>query len=69
MISLPQQLACVQLQILGERSRVEALEGNQRWPQDDLELKRLRITELEAVAATLRWLLDNESLIKQRVAA
>lgn len=69
MIPLGQQLACVQLQIMGEQARIEALVGNPRWPQADLELKRLRVRELEAVAVTLRWLHDNQSMIKQRIAA
>ena len=69
MISLPVQIACVQLQISGLNERLRVVSENGRWPQADIELKRVRIDELEAVLRTLRWLEANNELIRQRLAA
>ena len=69
MISLSVQIACVQLQIAGLNERLRVVSENGRWPASDIDLKRIRIDELEAVLRTLRWLEENNELIRQRLAA
>ena len=69
MISLSVQIACVQLQIAGLTERLRVVSEVGRWPETDLELKRMRLAELEAVLRTLRWLEENNELIRQRLAA
>ena len=68
MISLSVQIACVQLQIAGLNERLRVVSENGRWPASDIDLKRIRIEELEAVLRTLRWLEANEAVVRQRLA-
>lgn len=68
MISLSVQIACVQLQIAGLNERLRIVSENGRWPASDIDLKRVRIAELEAVLRTLRWLEENEDAIRKVVA-
>lgn len=69
MISLARQISCVQIQISGLTERLRVVSENGRWPASDIDLKRMRIDELEAVLRTLRWLEANNELIRQRLAA
>ena len=69
MISISRQIACVQLQISGLTERLRVVSEGGRWPASDIDLKRIRIDELEAVLRTLRWLEENNELIRQRLAA
>lgn len=69
MTSLARQISCVQLQISGLTERLRVVSEGGRWPEADIELKRMRLVELEAVLRTLRWLEQNNELIRQRLAA
>lgn len=69
MISLARQIACIQLVIAGHSARLEAVrERGNRWPEADIQLKELRLEELDAALRTLRWLEDNGAVIRQRMA-
>ena len=65
MISLSVQIACVQLQIAGLNERLRIVSEKRSWPEADIDLKRVRIAELEAVLRTLRWLEANEDAIRK----
>lgn len=68
-ISLLRQVNRIELQIMGERNRLEIVSApSMRWPPEDIEMKRLALEELEAALRTLRWLHENEAAIKARVA-
>jgi hypothetical protein len=67
MISLARQIARAQLTIQGNQARLEVCAEKARsgrWPETDLEMKRLEIAENEAILRTLRWLHDNEAAIR-----
>lgn len=68
MISLARQVSRIQLQLQGEVARLEEVQARGRWPEADLELKRLAITELQECLRTLRWLHENEDRIKAATA-
>ena len=63
-ISLQRQADRVELQLMGERARLETVSRNPRWPETDLSMKRRAIAELEATLATMRWLQANEAAVK-----
>lgn len=65
MISLSVQIACVQLQIAGLNERLRIVTEKRSWPEADIDLKRVRIAELEAVLRTLRWLEANEDAVRK----
>ena len=71
MISLSRQVHRLQTQIQGEQARLEQviiLASRGRWPEGDIELKRLAITELQECLRTLRWLHENYDRIKAATA-
>jgi hypothetical protein len=68
-ISLLRQVNRIELQIMGERNRLDIVSApSMRWPSEDIEMKRLALEELEAALRTLRWLHDNEDRIKAALA-
>ena len=68
MISLARQVSRIQLQIQGEVARLEEVQARGRWPEADIELKRICIEELQACLRTMRWLHENEDRIKAATA-
>lgn len=55
-VSLQRQAERVELQLMGEKARLEAVKRDQKWPLADIEQKRVAIAELEAALATMKQL-------------
>lgn len=66
-VSLAQQITAVALAVLGKRDELARAEAKKGWPEADLDLKRLRIKELEAAEKTLRAIEPHQDEIRQLI--